>query len=98
MPVVAAANLCYVPALPSVGRGCADVGSKVGRARLESDLAFGDFKIDAADERVIGPAGPLKLGNKAYSVLLRLTRAGGHRERAADKGPFGRRGPPRDTL
>lgn len=35
-------------------------------------LAFGDFVIDRGDERVIGPAGPVKLGNKAYRVLLSL--------------------------
>lgn len=39
---------------------------------LETQLAFGDFVIDRADERVIGPDGPLKLGNKAYRVLLSL--------------------------
>jgi DNA-binding winged helix-turn-helix (wHTH) protein/tetratricopeptide (TPR) repeat protein len=39
---------------------------------LEPQLAFGDFVIDRADERVIGPEGPLKLGNKAYRVLLAL--------------------------
>ena len=37
-----------------------------------SDLAFGDYVIDRADERVIGPDGPLRLGNKAYRVLLSL--------------------------
>ena len=39
---------------------------------LETNLAFGDFVIDRADERVLGPDGPLKLGNKAYRVLLSL--------------------------
>jgi DNA-binding winged helix-turn-helix (wHTH) protein/tetratricopeptide (TPR) repeat protein len=35
-------------------------------------LAFGDYVIDRSDERVLGPDGPLKLGNKAYRVLLSL--------------------------
>lgn len=35
-------------------------------------LRFGEFTIDRADERVIGPQGPVRLGNKAYCVLLRL--------------------------
>ncbi len=39
---------------------------------LETNLALGDFVIDRADERVLGPDGPLKLGNKAYRVLLSL--------------------------
>src|SRR5215207_8498506 len=38
----------------------------------EMNLALGDFVIDRADERVVGPDGPLKLGNKAYRVLLSL--------------------------
>ena len=44
---------------------------------LETQLAFGDFVIDRADERVIGPDGPLKLGNKAFRVLLALARQDG---------------------
>ena len=43
----------------------------------ESDLAFGDFVIDRADERVIGPDGPVKLGHKAYRVLLSLAEQDG---------------------
>jgi DNA-binding winged helix-turn-helix (wHTH) protein/tetratricopeptide (TPR) repeat protein len=35
-------------------------------------LAFGDFKLDTGDERLWGPTGPVKLGNKAYGVLLML--------------------------
>src|SRR3546814_9531204 len=34
--------------------------------------AFADFTIDRADERLLGPNGPVKLGNKAYRVLLML--------------------------
>ncbi|HEV2865811.1 MAG TPA: winged helix-turn-helix domain-containing protein, partial [Allosphingosinicella sp.] len=37
-----------------------------------TDLAFGDFVIDRADERVLGPNGPVRLGHKAYCVLLSL--------------------------
>jgi DNA-binding winged helix-turn-helix (wHTH) protein/tetratricopeptide (TPR) repeat protein len=44
---------------------------------LDSKLGFGDFVIDAADERVTGPNGPLKLGNKAFNVLLALVRENG---------------------
>jgi DNA-binding winged helix-turn-helix (wHTH) protein/tetratricopeptide (TPR) repeat protein len=35
-------------------------------------LTFGEFAIDRSDERVLGPAGPVRLGNKAYQVLLQL--------------------------
>jgi len=35
-------------------------------------LTFGDFAIDRADERLRGPNGPVKLGNKAFSLLLLL--------------------------
>ena len=37
-----------------------------------SSLSFGDFTIDRADERLLGPHGPVKLGNKAFRVLLLL--------------------------
>src|SRR5688500_1403413 len=43
----------------------------------EMNLAVGDFVIDRADERVLGPDGPLKLGNKAYRVLLSLAEQDG---------------------
>ena len=46
-------------------------------ARDDSDLAFGDYVIDRADERVVGPDGPLKIGNKAYRVLLSLAEQDG---------------------
>lgn len=39
---------------------------------LKSDLSFGDFRLDRADERLWGPDGPIKLGNKAYRVLSLL--------------------------
>lgn len=35
-------------------------------------LVFGEHRLDTADERLSGPAGPVKLGNKAYAVLLLL--------------------------
>lgn len=35
-------------------------------------LAFGEFRLDPADERVHGPSGPVKLGNKAFQLLLQL--------------------------
>src|SRR4051812_10582883 len=40
-------------------------------------LSFGSFRLDAADERLWGPAGPVKLGNKAFRVLERLAREPG---------------------
>lgn len=46
-------------------------------SKLETHLAFGDFVIDRADERVLGPEGPLKLGHKAYRVLLALAEQDG---------------------
>ena len=42
-----------------------------------TNLAVGDFVIDRADERVLGPEGPLKIGNKAYRVLLSLAEQDG---------------------
>ena len=38
---------------------------------------FGEFTLDAADERLRGPAGPVKLGNKAFRLLLQLVRERG---------------------
>lgn len=33
---------------------------------------FGDYVVDRADERLIGPDGPVKIGNKAFQVLAQL--------------------------
>lgn len=38
---------------------------------------FGRFTLDPRDERLSGPTGPVKLGNKAYRVLLTLIREQG---------------------
>ena len=43
----------------------------------EPDLRFGDFTIVRADERLIGPLGPVKLGRKAFRVLLMLAERDG---------------------
>jgi len=43
----------------------------------ETGFAFGDFVVDRSDERLIGPSGPVKLGQKAYRVLLALARQEG---------------------
>lgn len=43
----------------------------------DHELIFGDFTIVKADERVIGPAGPLKLGRKAYQLLVMLVEQNG---------------------
>ena len=40
--------------------------------KSDTSLTFGDFTIDRADERLLGPHGPVKLGHKAYRVLLLL--------------------------
>lgn len=40
-------------------------------------LKVGDFIIDRDDERLIGPGGPVKLGNKAYRLLNMLVGQGG---------------------
>lgn len=38
----------------------------------EWGFRFGEFTVDPTDERLIGPQGPVRLGNKAFRVLLRL--------------------------
>jgi DNA-binding winged helix-turn-helix (wHTH) protein len=43
----------------------------------DSDLSFGDFTIVRGDERLVGPEGPVKLGRKAYKVLVRLAEQDG---------------------
>ena len=42
-----------------------------------TDLLFGDFRLDRADERLWGPQGPVRVGNKAFRVLLKLAEQGG---------------------
>jgi DNA-binding winged helix-turn-helix (wHTH) protein/tetratricopeptide (TPR) repeat protein len=37
-----------------------------------AELSFGEFTLDPIDERLRGPAGPVKLGNKAFRLLLLL--------------------------
>ena len=37
-----------------------------------ADFGFDRYCIDRRDERLIGPHGPIKLGNKAFRVLLQL--------------------------
>jgi DNA-binding winged helix-turn-helix (wHTH) protein/tetratricopeptide (TPR) repeat protein len=39
---------------------------------MQDCLTFGDFTLDRADERLLGPQGPVRLGNKAFRVLLQL--------------------------
>ena len=39
---------------------------------VSGSLCFGDFRLDLADQRLIGPAGAIKLGRKAYGFLLLL--------------------------
>ncbi|HEX8644611.1 MAG TPA: winged helix-turn-helix domain-containing protein [Allosphingosinicella sp.] len=42
-----------------------------------TELIFGEFRLDPADERLRGPSGPVKLGNKAFRLLLLLARQPG---------------------
>lgn len=44
---------------------------------MQDWLSFGDFTIDRGDERLLGPQGPVRLGNKAFRVLLELARQEG---------------------
>lgn len=44
---------------------------------LPPDLVFGPFTVSQADERLIGPEGPIKLGHKAFEVLVELIRQDG---------------------
>ena len=41
-------------------------------------VGFGDFVLDRADERLSGPSGPVRIGQKAYRVLCALLDANGH--------------------
>ena len=43
-----------------------------------TDLRFRDFVIERSDERLIGPHGPLRIGHKAFRVLLALAEHSGH--------------------
>lgn len=43
----------------------------------DTTLSFGEFVIDRGDERLIGPDGPLRLGNKAFQVLRMLVEQNG---------------------
>lgn len=45
--------------------------------QAQTTIAFQEFTLDRADERVIGPDGPLHLGNKAWRVLNALIDAEG---------------------
>ena len=42
-----------------------------------ADFGFDRYSIDCRDERLIGPHGPIRIGNKAFQVLLRLVEEGG---------------------
>jgi DNA-binding winged helix-turn-helix (wHTH) protein/tetratricopeptide (TPR) repeat protein len=44
---------------------------------MHDSLSFGDFTLDPGDERLLGPQGPVRLGNKAFRVLLELARQEG---------------------
>jgi DNA-binding winged helix-turn-helix (wHTH) protein/TolB-like protein len=41
-------------------------------AESVADFGFDRYSIDRSDERLIGPHGPIKLGNKAFQVLVKL--------------------------
>jgi DNA-binding winged helix-turn-helix (wHTH) protein len=40
--------------------------------RTSDRLQFGEFTLDRADERLYGPSGPIRIGNKAFRVLQAL--------------------------
>lgn len=42
------------------------------RDHRPDSLRFGEYLLDRSDERLLGPDGPIKIGNKAYQVLLAL--------------------------
>jgi DNA-binding winged helix-turn-helix (wHTH) protein/TolB-like protein len=46
-------------------------------AESNIDYGFERYCVDRRDERLIGPHGPIKLGNKAFQVLLKLIEQGG---------------------
>ncbi len=48
-----------------------------GGTEVQTRLSFGDFTIDRHDERLWGPRGPIRLGNKAFQVLLLLAEQNG---------------------
>ena len=43
-----------------------------GAVDSSEDLSFGEYRLDRVDERLWGPDGVVRLGNKAFQVLLRL--------------------------
>lgn len=47
------------------------------RIAIKQTLQFDRFQLDRDDERVIGPDGPVRLGNKAYQVLDALIESDG---------------------
>jgi DNA-binding winged helix-turn-helix (wHTH) protein/TolB-like protein len=52
--------------------GCQPFAGRDVQGRTSASYRFGRFRLDPADERLIGPDGPIRLGNKAYRVLLAL--------------------------
>ena len=44
----------------------------MGGAADHDCLQFADFTLDRADERLIGPRGPVRVGHKAFRVLSAL--------------------------
>jgi DNA-binding winged helix-turn-helix (wHTH) protein/Flp pilus assembly protein TadD len=47
------------------------------QGQTSATYRFGPFVLDARDERLLGPNGPIRLGNKAFRVLLTLVEAQG---------------------
>ena len=45
--------------------------------QMNRSVRFGDYVLDLADERLIGPHGPVRIGNKAFRVLNAMTRTNG---------------------
>lgn len=61
---------CICHKIPRCGRvDLANLRAEDGPIAIEKRIQFDRFLLDRDDERVIGPDGPLHLGNKAYQVL-----------------------------
>ncbi|GAA4050422.1 winged helix-turn-helix domain-containing protein [Parerythrobacter jejuensis] len=45
----------------------------MGTEQSNQAVAFGDYILDPVDERLIGPNGPVHIGNKAFRVLKNLS-------------------------
>lgn len=75
-PLLSQAAIMLTPGLISRPRDAARELSLTSELD-KGDLVFGDFAIDRSDERLLGPEGPVHIGNTAYRLLLRLVESPG---------------------